>query len=66
MKKDELTLWTSTMSKWTKVLEGIEFSEALEAEVRKTAEGFQANDLKDRIKAYETPVTEATFSNIVG
>jgi hypothetical protein len=54
------TLWTKPMSDWTRVLEGLEFTETVRQEIEKAIELLDDAELDERLKPYDTPVTQET------
>jgi hypothetical protein len=65
-RKAKYTLWTIPKSEWSEPLKGINLSEKDRDELIKFARDLNDERLKDRLRPFDTPVTQDTLSKSVG
>ena len=59
------TLWTKPKEDWTPVLKGIQPSEDIFDAMNRAAMSVDDSAIKEQLKAYDTPVTAETLSQII-
>lgn len=65
-KQKEYTLWTIPKSEWSQPPEGVDLSDKDREELVSFAKQLDDNRLKDRLRPFDTPVTQDTLSKSVG
>ncbi|MBI4005734.1 MAG: hypothetical protein HY356_03600 [Gammaproteobacteria bacterium] len=65
-RKAEYTLWTIPKSAWSQPLKGVELSKKDQDELVSFAKQLKDERLKDRLRPFDTPVTQDTLSKSVG
>jgi len=60
------TLWNSPMENWTNILEGVEVTNEMEQAIQRAAKHIDRDQIEDRLKPFQTPVTEKTMSQLIG
>lgn len=63
--QDQTTLWTSKMSNWTRVLQGSEQSPEVKRLISESVVKLAEVSVVDRLKPYETSVTQDVLSYAV-
>jgi len=64
-KKAKYTPWTIPQSDWTPVLTGVEIDEETRQELTEAVRDFDKSDLDERLRAYDTKVSNETMSKSV-
>jgi hypothetical protein len=64
--EEEYTLWNRPMENWTNILEGVEVTNEMEQAVQQAAMAIDRDQIEDRLKPFQTTVTEKTMSQLIG
>jgi hypothetical protein len=64
-KCESATLWNNSMSEWTRLFDGVEFSPELMRRINDTVSNITQDSLLERISAFDTPITEETLKFFV-
>ncbi len=59
------TLWTRPADAWTRVLDGVSFTDDIRPVVEKAIAELDETAIKERLKPYDTPVAQDTMSQLV-
>ena len=63
--KAKYTPWNIPQSDWTPVLEGVEINEATRQELTDAVKNFDNTELDERLRAYDTKVSNETMSKSI-
>ena len=64
--RGKYTLWNIPKSEWSEPLKDVELSAEEKKELASFAQGLDQDRLSDRLKPFDTPVTQDTLSKSVG
>jgi len=64
-KKAKYTPWTIPESDWTPVLEGVTIDAEMRQELADAVKQFDSTELEERLRAYDTQVSNETMSKSV-
>jgi hypothetical protein len=62
---DVFTLWNNPMEHWTKILEETTVTREMLQETTQTRQLVDSQALEERLKPFQTPITESTMSQLV-
>ena len=60
------TLWTNPMGDWTRLFEGVEITEDNLNQAVNAIKEQDREDIDEKVKPFDTPVTNMTLSKSVG
>ena len=60
------TLWTNPMGDWTRLFEGVEITEDNLNQAVNAIKEQDREDIDEKVKPFDTPVTNKTLSKSVG